>query len=312
MEGTAGAGPPRNTRQDGIGNWGRWGEEDERGAANLLTRGGVLAAARLVRSGNVYPLGLPIQREGMPVHPIRTPPQHFMAVDGGDYAAGLRLKGDYEAADDYLFTACHAGTHIDALAHSWYDGLLYNGHSGDRVRSYGATRCGIENVPSLVARGVLLDIAALHRVDHLDQGHVVTPDDLEGAAAAQGVEVGAGDAVLVRTGWLRVFAEDRDAFFAGSPGLGLEAGRWLARRDVVAVGADNMALEVETGTELYEGGDPTPEVHKLLIRDCGIYILELLDLEDLAEDGASEFLFVVAPLRIRGGVGSPVNPIAVC
>jgi kynurenine formamidase len=303
---------PRAMRADGLGNWGRWGQDDERGAANLITPAAVQAAASLVRSGRVYPLGLPIRRSGVPVHPIRTPPQHFMSMDGGDYAAGAHLKGDYQAADDYLFTACHGGTHVDALAHSWYDGLLYNGHSANRVRSYGATRCGIENCPSIVTRGVLLDIATMHGVDHLPRSHVITVAELEQAAHDRGLEIRSGDTVLIRTGWLTVFAEDEAEFFAGCPGIGLEAGRWLARHDIVAAGADNMALEVETGTELYEGGDPTPEVHKLLLRDCGVYILELLDLEELRHEQSGEFLFVLAPLRIWGGVGSPVNPVAIC
>jgi kynurenine formamidase len=302
----------QSQRPDGLGNWGRWGTDDEVGAANLLTPELVRSAAGLVRSGAVYPLGMPIRRSGVPVHPIRTPAQHFMTMDGGDYAAGARLKGDYQAADDYLITACHGGTHVDALSHSWYDDLLWNGHSANRVRSYGATRCGIENCPALVGRGILLDIARIHGLDHLGRSHVITPDELEQAATMRGITVERGDVVLIRTGWLRVFAEDESEYHAGSPGIGIEAARWLARKDVAAVGSDNMAVEVTTGAELYENDDPTPEVHKLLLRDCGMYLIELLDLEALAEDLSAEFLFVLAPLRISGGVGSPVNPIAIC
>jgi kynurenine formamidase len=235
-----------------------------------------------------------------------------MSLDGGDFDAGLRIHGGaYEAADDYIFMACAGGTHVDSLAHFWYDGQLYNGHSRSQIRSTGAMRLGIENLPYLVGRGVLLDVPARLGQEHLDGSHVVSPEDLEGCAEAAGVAVGPGDIVLIRTGWARVFYSDLPRYRASAPGIGLDAARWLASRDVTAVGSDNTAVETLTGPAVFEGGSMGPVSHRVLIRQCGMYVMELMDLEELSEARATEFLFVMAPLRIVGGVNSPVNPLAI-
>jgi kynurenine formamidase len=293
-------------------NWGRWGGTDERGAANFAESDAVLRGASLVRRGVTYSLALPIRRNGVPVHPIRFPAMHFMTLDGGDFAAGVRIgEGEYQAADDYIVMGCHSGTHVDALSHVWYDDTLYNGFPASTVRSYGATRCGIEKLGSIVTRGVLLDVAAHQGVDHLVAGTVVTPRMLEECAQSSDIQIEPGDAVLIRTGWLSVFATDPDLFNTASPGIGIEAARWLSERHIALVGSDNHAVEVSTGHERYENDSPAPVCHKHLIRDCGTYILELLDLEQLSRDGVNQFLFVLAPLPIVGGVGSPVNPVAI-
>jgi kynurenine formamidase len=304
--------PDRAAGSTPLTNWGRWGADDEQGAANFVTPELIVSASRLVKQGRVISLAHEIRSDGVPLAPLRSPAVHLMSIDGGDFAAGLRLGGGFfGVADDYLFMACQGGTHVDALSHLWYGEQLYNGNSSNRVRSYGATRLGIENLPFLVTRGVYLDVAAAKGVTHLDGGEVITGADLEGCAAAEGLQVGRGDAVLIRTGWTTMFASDPERYYASSPGIGLDAAEWLAARQVCAVGADNMAVEVIIGPELYEDGAPGPLVHKLLIRDCGTYLLELLDLEELAAAGASEFLFAVAPLKIRGAVGSPINPLAI-
>lgn len=300
-----------STQRASSGNWQRWGEKDERGAANFIDDEQRVAAARLVRTGRVYSLALPLRGDTLPSSPLRGRMQHFMTIDGGDFAAGVRLKGDYQCADDWLSMPSQVGTHIDGLAHVWYDDRLYNGHAASSVRSYGATRCGIENLEHLVTRGILLDVAALLGVEHLPAEHVITPEELERAAKRAGVELRPGDVVLIRTGWYRVFASDRERYDAAQPGIGLAAARWLASREVAAVGADNLAIEATVGADGFENGDTSSAVHKLLLRDHGIYLIELLDLERLAADRVSEFLFVVAPLPIVGGVGSPLNPLAI-
>ena len=293
------------------GNWGRWGPEDERGAANFITAQKRLAAARLVRRGDVYSLAIPLKTGTMPGSPLRAPMLHHMTIDGGDFAAGVHLPGGNQCADDYIAMPSQTGTHLDGLAHVWYDDELYNGHSGSRVRSYGATRCGIENVGSLVTRGVLLDIAGHLGVEHLPADHAVSSAELAQCAKAQGTEVGTGDAVLVRTGWYRVFLADTERYYLSSPGVGAEGARWLAGRSVAVVGADNLAFEPTVGVNGYEGGELTSAVHRLLIRDYGTYIIELLDLEALAASGVHEFMFCAAPLPIVGGIGSPLNPLAI-
>ena len=293
------------------GNWGRWGPDDERGAANLITAKARLAAARLVVRGEVYSLAIPLKSGAMPGSPMRAQMIHHMTLDGGDFAAGVRLPGGNQAADDYIAMPSQTGTHLDGLAHVWYDDELYNGHSASRVRSYGATRCGIENVGPIVTRGVLLDIARQHGVEHLPSDHAISSVDLDRCAKAQGTEVGTGDAVLVRTGWYTMFAKDRDRYYAASPGVGAEGARWLADRSVAVVGADNLAFEPTVGANGFEGGELASTVHRLLIRDYGTYIIELLDLERLAADRVYEFMFSAAPLPIVGGVGSPLNPLAI-
>jgi kynurenine formamidase len=293
------------------GNWGRWGTEDERGAANFITAEQRVAAARLVRRGQVYSLAIPLKTGAIPGSPLRAPMLHHMTIDGGDFAAGVRLPGDNQCADDYIAMPTQTGTHMDGLAHVWYDDELYNGHPASRVRSYGATRCGIENVGSVVTRGVLLDVARHHGVDHLAADHAIGADELAACAKAQEVEVGVGDAVLVRTGWYTVFEADRERYYAASPGVGAAGARWLAGRSVAIVGADNLAFEPTVGVHGFEGGDLTSPVHRLLIRDHGTHIIELLDLEQLAADRVHEFLFCAAPLPIVGGIGSPLNPLAI-
>ncbi|PQO24204.1 cyclase [Rhodobacteraceae bacterium WD3A24] len=288
-------------------NWGRWGDDDERGAGNLLTPERVAAAAGLVGRGDVYPLGLPIGARTTPVPPNRPGPQHYMTRDGGDFAAGLRRKGGFETTDGVVMMGEHVGTHVDALAHVGDEGRLFNDHPLSGVRSNGAATCGIEKLPAIVGRGVLLDVCALKGTDRLDPQYVITDDDLAACAERQSLTVEAGTIVLVRTGWLSTFREEgAAAFFLTEPGIGMAAAEWLAARDVVAVGADNYGIEVVPT----EDGRPGP-VHRALVRDCGIYLMEMLVLDELAAAGVPEFLFVAAPLPITGGVGSPLNPLAI-
>lgn len=292
-------------------NWGRWGADDERGAANTVTPEIVRGAASLVREGRAYPLGLPIGGKHAPPSPVHAEPAHYMTIDGGDYAAGVHLPDGFQVADDVLVTPCHSGSHIDALGHVWYDDELYNGHSGNQVRSYGAVRCGVDKLLWLATRGVLLDLPAARGEEHLPKDHVIGAEELERCAEGAGVSVSSGDCVLVRTGWQRVFrAGDSETYLAQSPGIGMEAARWLAGRDVAAVGSDNVAVEPRLPGDLYEGGARAPRVHNFLLRDCGIYLMEMLDLDGLAVDAVVTCFLVVAPLRIVGGTASPVNPIA--
>lgn len=288
-------------------NWQRWGGDDHLGAANLLTPARVAQAAQLVVRGEVYSLALPIGPRSVPVPPNRPGPQQFMTRDGGDFAAGLKRKGGFETTDGVLMIGEHVGTHIDALAHVSDEGQLFNGHPLTDVRSNGARACGIERLPSLVGRGVLLDVCALYGLERLEKDHLVTPEELVACTKRQAVEVLPGTIVLVRTGWLSVFREEGPLpFFATEPGLGMAAAAWLVERDVVGVGMDNYGIEVVPT----EDGRPGP-VHRALVRDCGVYLMEMLVLDALAAAEASEFMFVAAPLPIQGGVGSPLNPLAI-
>ena len=296
-----------NEPKPNVGNWGRWGTDDERGAANFITAERTRAAASLVKTGKIYSLALPLQTAHVPVLPSRVPPQHYMRMDGGDYAAGLKRKGGFQTSDDYIALGTHTTTHIDALAHAWYDDKLYNDFSANTVRSNGAKHCGIDKLVHLVGRGVLVDLCRHRGLPHLPFGEVITPQHIEDCAKAQGVALQEGDILLFRTGWTDLFRKgDRATYFKGEPGIGRDAAEWIGRKGFSAVGSDNWGVEVVP----VEGDIPGP-VHRRLIRDFGVYLLELFDLDSIAADRVYEFLFVAAPLRITGGVGSPLNPLAI-
>lgn len=294
------------SKNERINNWGKWGKEDELGALNYINREKIIETLKIVKKGEIYSLAIPIRRTNVPVYPGRNPCLHLMSIDGGDYAAGARPPGGVQAMDDYIFMATHGSTHIDALAHVSFENQLYNGFSMNDVRSSGARKCGIENIKGIFTRGVMLDLPKFKKVDHLEGGYIITADDLESCSAYQKVGISSGDILLIRTGWLNVFSEDPSKFQASSPGIGLESAKWIIKKNIVAVGSDNLALEVFP----WEQNSVVP-VHVELIRNNGVYLMEYVNLEELSRDGVHEFLFVAAPLKIMGGVGSPLNPLAV-
>jgi len=286
-------------------NWGRWGDGDESGAGNHITPASILSALRLPQTGEVVPLSQVVGDRRSPRN--GPPPQHFMLNDAGDYLAGAKAPSGFQAAADHISLATHgAVTHLDALGHVWYDDTLYNGYSQVAVRSSGLRKLGIEKAPSFLTRGVLVDVAAHKGVDHLPAGYEITAADIADTLAASGVTLQAGDAVLIRTGWITVWESAETPYHGDRPGIGLDASEYLARADVALVGADNSGVEVLP----WAPGTVCP-VHQFLIRDCGIYLLEFLDLEALSTTGRAEFLFVASPLRIRGATGSPIAPVAV-
>ena len=292
-----------------LSNWGRWGGEDERGTLNLLTPERVAAAATLVRAGKLFDLGIPFDFDGPQDGRIRPNPIRTMKETGSTQ----HYPGAFRYADDYVFMALQAASQWDALAHVFYDGRLYNGFPSSEITVHGAHRCAVDRLsPGVVGRGVLVDVARLKGVQWLQAGEAILPDDLDAAAAAQGVAVQAGDVLLIRTGWRRMFVERRDpsAFKAGEPGLSVSCAEWLHRHDVAAVASDNFAVEVIPGE--YE--DEHLPLHMILLRDMGMPLGEMLDFEELASDCASdgvfEFLFCAPPIKFTRGVGSPINPLA--
>jgi kynurenine formamidase len=294
-----------------LSNWGRWGAEDERGTLNLITPERLVAAAGLVRKGAVFDLGIPFDDQGPQPGGARINPVHLMSQTGDTQV----FPGGFRYADDYIFMPLQGASQWDALAHVYYDDQLYNGYPASDVTVVGAFHDTIDRIAKGVAgRGVLLDIARLRGVDWLGAGEVITPDDLEAAIAAQdSVEVGSGDILLFRTGWRRMFLEQKSAqdFMAGEPGLGQDCCEWLHEREIAAVCSDNWAIEVLPG----ELPDVVLNVHMVLIRDMGLTLGEILDFEELAADcaadGVWEFFFCAPPLKVTRGVGSPINPLAI-
>ncbi|MFG1702201.1 cyclase family protein [Nonomuraea sp. M3C6] len=295
-------------------NWGRFGLDDQRGTLNLLTPAVVLDALRSATTGEVLSLAMPIRGATSSPAPTTVPhlpgrplPQHFMSVDGGDYAAGARPIGEgLRVADDALVVTHHGTTtHMDALCHMWSGDELYNGHPAARVRSYGATRCGIEHVGGVVARGVLFDVARHLGLDHLPADFRIPAELLQEIA-----EPGPGDVAVIRTGWPLVWQRSHEEYWSGQPGLSAEAGRWLAAHDVSVVASDNAAIGGLDARGLADEG-LADDLHLILLHRHGIHLVEMLWLEELGERGRTEFVFVAAPLRIEGGTGSPITPLAI-
>jgi kynurenine formamidase len=290
------------------GNWGRWGLEDQRGALNLLQPEVVLAALSAAGDGRVAALGLTLSARGTPSVPPRPGIVHTMLLDGGDYAAGARLgPNGFQFADDFIALPVHTGTHVDALSHVGCAGAMYNGFPTTAVRSNtGARKLGIEHFGGLVTRAVVLDIPGVLGTEGLPDAFTVRVDHLERALERAGTELRAGDAALIHTGWLAQYDALGPRWYETEPGIGLEAAGWLAERDVVMIGSDNWAVEAVPGP-----ADAVMPVHLLCLVDHGIYLLEMVDLRPLIGAGVGECVLIMAPLPIRGGLGSPVNPLAV-
>lgn len=292
------------------GNWGRWGPDDERGALNLLTPEVVLAATKVCTTGKVYNLGLPVARHGTPVFDYRGAPQRLTLTsqtDAGMYAMYGAPPG-LGANEDVLVVAAHNGTHMDALCHVFSERRFYNGFDADEFGSHnGAPHCGIEKSGGFAGRAVLLDLPRHQGVDWLEPGTNITADDLEACRAAQGVDLGQGDILLVRTGWLDLFGslEPGTPPPFEQPGLGSTTVEYVADHDLAAIGADNAAVEVIPFDGMFLS------LHVELLVKRGITLMEHLVLSPLAADGVRECLLVVAPLLVTGGTGSPINPIAI-
>jgi kynurenine formamidase len=241
----------------------------------------------------------------MPVSPNHPAFQLALMRRHGDI---VRSDGG-SAANEIIVTGGHVGTHIDALAHVSQNGLLHGGVEPDSIQSnLGFSELGIETVEPIVCRGVILDIAALHGVDALEGGYEVSVEDLEKSADRQRVEVMAGNAVLIRTGWSRHW-NNPNAFIGtdtGTPGPGEAAARWLSEHRVRLTGAETIAFEVIPPAQ----GHAVLPAHRILLVEAGIHIIEVMDLSRLAASDVSEFIFVATPLKLVGATGSPIRPIA--
>ena len=294
---------------DRVSSWGRWGQSDERGALNYLGAEQVAAAARLVRDGTTVSLGLPLNTKAADDNP--EPAVHHMTAIPGDAERGpgtLRFAMDFVGADYH-----HDGhTHIDALCHVTYEGSLYNGIPAGAVTADGATAASIHVLANgLVGRGVLLDIPRLLGVPWLEPGQHVFREELEAAERGQGVAVGEGDVLLIRTGHSRRLRELGPWQVANAKaGLHPTAMPLLAERRVAALGGDGNSDTAPSSTE----GVDFP-IHVLALNAMGVHLLDYLELDELAaaceRAGRWEFLFIAAPLRIKGGTGSPLNPLAI-
>ncbi len=304
-------------------NWGRWGLDDELGTLNHVRPEDVAAAARLVRDGRVISLSIPVDEAGPQTGGFgRFNPIHLMIRDGNGAMTGSTVRDFYggrdrwiRGTDDILILPLQSGTQWDALGHIVFENRIYNGYDASVVGSKGATRNDITNARDrVVGRGVLLDVARSRGVDWLEPGEPIHAADLVACEAAQGVTVGRGDFVLIRTGQMaQCRSEGSWGSYAGgsAPGIGLDTAPWFHEREVAGIAGDTWGLEVlPNQTE-----DVFQPLHIILIVHMGLLMGEIFDLEALADDcaadGRYEFLFSAVPLPITGGVGSPVNPLAI-
>lgn len=291
-------------------NWGKWGPDDEKGTTNFITPERLVAAGKLIKTGKVFDLGIPMDGNGPQPGGGRINPVHLMSETG----QGQLFPGGFRYADDYIFMPLQGSSQWDSLAHVYYDDQLYNGFPASDIGLHGAEHNSIDKqAKGIAGRGVLLDLVALKGVEWLDLGYVITPADLEEAAARQNVQVLPGDILLFRTGWRRKFLAEQSpvAFMSGEPGLGMACCEWLHDKEVAVVASDNWAIEVLPG----EFSDAVFNVHMVLIRDMGMTLGEILDFEELAADCAAdgiwEFFFCSPPLKVTKAVGSPINPLAI-
>jgi kynurenine formamidase len=287
---------------DAVSNWGRWDDDRHRGALNHLTPERVAAAARLVDTGITITLSRPLVTQARPDVP--QPADHHMTM----------IPDQDGFAKDYVGADYHSDghSHIDAFCHVAYDGLLFDGIPANSVTHRGAQSGAIELLKDgLIGRGVLLDVPRTRGIAWLEPGEHVFPEDLESAERGQGVTVGPGDILLVRTGLTRRLTElepwDTQEAKAG---LHPTTASFIAARNVAALGSDGNS---DTAPSTTEGVDFP--VHVLALNAMGVHLLDYLDLEPLAQQceavGRWEFLFATAPLRIEGGTGSPLNPTAI-
>ncbi len=283
-----------------LSNWGRWGDDDQLGALNLITPEVTAAAAATVRSGRTVSCARPL--DTVPSADNPSPVAHHMT---GTATEGM--GADYFAISPHGF----ATSHIDALCHIFHEGRLFNGYPAASVTAHGATKLGIHRLhDGIVTRGVLLDIPALRGLETLEPGEPIFPQDLEAAEEKAGLRVRSGDALVVRTGRWRWRAA-HGAWDASSLAAGLDASclPWLRERDVATLGSDGVSDVLPSRVD----GVAMP-IHSVVIVAMGVHLLDNLDLDALAaacaEEARWEFLLTVAPLVLRRGTASPVNPIA--
>jgi kynurenine formamidase len=298
--------PPLSTTEalalhDTLSNWGRWGDDDQLGALNFITPEVTAAATSTVRTGRTVSCARPLNTE--PALDNTAPVAHHMI--------GTATEG---WGADYFAIASHgyATSHIDALCHVFHEGHLYNGYSTETVTAHGATKLGIHHLrQGIVTRGVLIDVPRLRGVDALAPGEPIFPEDLDAAEAQAGLRVQRGDLLVVRTGRWR-WRADHGPWDINTGVAGLDASclAWLHEREVAALGSDGVSDVLPSRV-----ADVHMPIHTVALVAMGLHLLDNLDLDGLAdacaEEGRWEFLLTVAPLVLRRGTASPVNPIAV-
>jgi kynurenine formamidase len=284
----------------------KFGPNDQIGNVNYITPAKTLAASKLVTTGKTYRLGIETNKD-TPAYPPRT--FAVTIVQPGQTGGGSLGPTKTTYNDDMITGWAGIGTQLDGLGHIGIDGLYYNcNKASDFAATDGLKKLGIEHVPPIATRGVLLDMAGYFNTDIVKEGTAFNRAEIEGAMKRQGIRsIEKGDVVLFYTGWLKLIGKDNKRFGSVAPGLGREGAKFLASLEVAMIGSDTWSFEVVP----FEKDAGIFEVHQILIPLNGIHILENVNTEEMVRDQAWEFLFTLGPARITGGVQSIINPIAI-
>ena len=284
----------------------KFGPDDQTGNINYITPAKTLAASKLVTTGKTYRLGIETNKD-TPAYPPRT--FAVTIVQPGQTGGGSLGPTKTTYNDDMITGWAGIGSQLDGLGHIGIDGLYYNcNKASDFAMTDGLKKLGVEHVPPIATRGLVLDMAGYFKTDIVKEGTAFNRAEIEGAMKRQGIKaIEKGDVVLFYTGWLKLMGKDNKRFGSVAPGLGRDGAKYLASLEVAIIGADTWSFEVVP----FEKDAGVFEVHQILIPMNGIHILENINTEELVRDQAWEFLFTLGPARITGGVQSIINPIAI-
>ena len=289
----------------------QWGMGDQLGAGNYLTPEKRLEALALVRHGQLFDLSHVIEFGAPRYEPVQTP---YLLLGAPNWQGALRRRRQAGATNDAgsnlerIEMTTHVGTHIDALGHFTVGSEMYGGNDANEVSTdFGLLKLGIEHAPSIVSRGLLVDVSGLDGEEYLEAGRSVGPKDIERCLANNKTTIRQGDIVLINTGWGRFYMNDNARYLDGEPGINLAAAKWLTKQGVTAIGTDTMAVEVLPGEDA-----PTVQmpVHQHCLVEAGVYLIENLLLTTLADAAITEFCFILLPVKFKGATGSPARPIA--
>ncbi len=280
----------------------KWGAGDERGSGNHQKAAAVMKAAGLIKTGEVIELAH-VLNDKMPFFGTRRFDVHVKRTF-------LNQPANKRGSNEELVVSeiGQVGTQLDGFAHQSHEDSLYNCFKISEISARGGfSKLGIHQLGMFFARGVLIDVAAYKGVEMLPDTYEITVEDLEGALKKQGTTLQAGDAVLVNTGWHRLWAKDNARYVKSCPGIGVKAAQWLIAKDPLLLGSDNWPVEVAP--------NPDPQislpVHQLALVVNGVHLLENLKLDELAQKRVYEFAFLMQPIKLQGGTGSTVAPVAV-
>jgi kynurenine formamidase len=284
----------------------KYGPNDEIGNLNHVTPAKTLAASKLVTRGKSYRLGIETNKD-TPAFPPRT--FSITILQPGQIHGGSLGPTKTTYNDDVIAGWVGIGSQLDGLGHIGIDGLYYNcNKAAEFAMTDGLKKLGMEKVPPIATRGVLLDMAGYFNTDIVKEGTAFNRAEIEGAVKRQGLQsIEKGDVVLFYTGWTKLIGKDNKRYGSVEPGLGVEGARYLASLEIAMVGADTWGVEVIP----FEKNAGVFEVHQILLPLNGIYILENMNTEQMVKDQAWEFLFTLGPSRITGAVQAIINPIAI-